>query len=183
MKVMLVKNNFSDSSVFIDMFRSLFKSLRVEEVKNYLALFYNYDNDEDILNILNAYETELLEGIHAYLSIDLPDARIKKEIELVLPLFDELPLGIYTFKEVLLKTKQISNKKEILSYILEGTGVNENFIKEFAENDLNVSQASKSMFIHRNTLIYKLNKVKSTSGFDLSCFIDAYILYSLVELK
>ena len=54
---------------------------------------------------------------------------------------------------------------------------------EFAKNNLNVSQASKAMFIHRNTMIYKLNKLKANSQFDLTNFNDAYILYSLLENK
>jgi carbohydrate diacid regulator len=70
-----------------------------------------------------------------------------------------------------------------LNYILAGSGINETFILEFAENDLNVSQASKAMFIHRNTMIYKLNKLKANSQFDLTNFKDAYILYSLLENK
>jgi DNA-binding PucR family transcriptional regulator len=39
------------------------------------------------------------------------------------------------------------------------------------------------MFIHRNTMIYKLNKLKANSQFDLTNFKDAYILYSLLENK
>ena len=62
-------------------------------------------------------------------------------------------------------------------------GINETFILEFAKNNLNVSQASKAMFIHRNTMIYKLNKLKANSQFDLTNFNDAYILYSLLENK
>ena len=96
---------------------------------------------------------------------------------------NQLPVGVYSFKEALLKVKNIENKQEILNFIIAGTGVNEMFILEFAENDLNVSQASKSMFIHRNTMIYKLNKLKANSQFDLTNFKDAYILYSLLDNK
>ena len=90
---------------------------------------------------------------------------------------------MYSFKEALLRVKNIENKKEILNYILAGSGINETFILEFAKNNLNVSQASKAMFIHRNTMIYKLNKLKANSQFDLTNFNDAYILYSLLENK
>ena len=65
--------------------------------------------------------------------------------------------------------------------ILDSTGVGEDFIIDFAKNDLNVSKASKAMYIHRNTMIYKLDKLKETSGFDLRCFLDAYILYNLLD--
>ena len=65
--------------------------------------------------------------------------------------------------------------------ILESTGVGEDFIRDFAKNDLNVSKASKSMYIHRNTMIYKLDKLKEISDFDLRCFIDAHILFNLLD--
>ncbi|MBO5542875.1 MAG: helix-turn-helix domain-containing protein, partial [Acholeplasmatales bacterium] len=43
--------------------------------------------------------------------------------------------------------------------------------------------ASKSMFIHRNTMMYKLDKLKAESGFDLRNFKDACILYMLISTK
>ena len=49
--------------------------------------------------------------------------------------------------------------------------------------DLNVSKASKILYIHRNTMLYKLDKLKELSDFDLRCFLDAYIVYSLIENK
>lgn len=183
MKVLLVRNDFEDSEILIEMFKSLFKNMKNEVVDGYIAIYFTYENNEDVVHVLNALETELVGNIHAYISEERTEDKLKKEVSLAIRLMKDLPLGIYGLKEALLKIKYIENKKEILNYILENSGVNENFIKEFAENDLNVSQASKAMFIHRNTMIYKLNKLKSTSGFDLNNFKDAYILYSLLENK
>lgn len=183
MKVLLVKNDFEDPSILLEMFKSLFKNMKEECIDNYIAIYFSYENNEDIVHVLNALETELVGNIHAYISEDRNEDKLIKEANIAIGLLKDLPIGIYNFKDALLKTKYIENKKEILSYILEGSGVNQDFIKEFAENDLNVSQASKAMFIHRNTMIYKLNKLKATSGFDLNNFKDAYILYSLLENK
>lgn len=183
MKVLLVKNDFEDSQILLEMFKSLFKNMKNEEVANYIAIYFSYENNDDIVHVLNALETELVGNIHAYISEDKSENKLEKEVKIAIHLLEELPLGIYNLKDALLKIKYIDNKKEILNYILEGSGMNEDFIKEFAENDLNVSQASKAMFIHRNTMIYKLNKLKSSSGFDLNNFKDAYILYSLLENK
>jgi carbohydrate diacid regulator len=43
----------------------------------------------------------------------------------------------------------------------------------FFENNLNISETSKKLFIHRNTLIYRLNKILKISGYDLRNFEDA----------
>lgn len=182
-KVLLIRNDFDDPEIILEVFKSLFKNMKSEIKGGYIAIYFTYDNNLDIIHILNALETELVGSIHAYISDERSEDRLSKEVDIAIRLMDLLPIGVYSFKEALLKIKNIENKKEILNYILQGSGINEAFILEFAENDLNVSQASKAMFIHRNTMIYKLNKLKANSQFDLTNFKDAYILYSLLENK
>ena len=41
------------------------------------------------------------------------------------------------------------------------------------ENNLNLSETSKKTFLHRNTLLYRLNKIQSATGYDLRNFSDA----------
>lgn len=41
------------------------------------------------------------------------------------------------------------------------------------ENNLNLSETSKKTFLHRNTLLYRLDKIKKLTGFDLKNFSDA----------
>lgn len=41
------------------------------------------------------------------------------------------------------------------------------------ENNLNLSETSKKTFLHRNTLLYRLDKIKKLTGFDLKNFYDA----------
>lgn len=60
--------------------------------------------------------------------------------------------------------------------------------QEFLENDLNVSETSRALFLHRNTLMYRLDKIKRITGIDLKNFSDAVtfrvisILYKLLKL-
>ncbi len=46
-------------------------------------------------------------------------------------------------------------------------------IYKFFENNLNVSETSRQLFIHRNTLVYRLDKLKKMTGLDLHSFEDA----------
>ena len=48
-------------------------------------------------------------------------------------------------------------------------------IQKFFENSLNVSSASRSLFVHRNTLVYRLDKIYKLTGLDLRKFDDAII--------
>ena len=46
-------------------------------------------------------------------------------------------------------------------------------INKFFENSLNVSETSRQLFIHRNTLVYRLDKLQKSTGLDLRMFEDA----------
>ncbi len=46
-------------------------------------------------------------------------------------------------------------------------------INKFFENSLNVSETSRQLFIHRNTLVYRLDKLQKSTNLDLRVFEDA----------
>ena len=46
-------------------------------------------------------------------------------------------------------------------------------INKFFENSLNVSETSRQLYIHRNTLVYRLDKIQKSTGLDLRVFEDA----------
>ena len=46
-------------------------------------------------------------------------------------------------------------------------------INKFFENSLNVSETSRQLYIHRNTLVYRLDKLQKTTNLDLRVFDDA----------
>ena len=48
-------------------------------------------------------------------------------------------------------------------------------INKFFENNLNISETSRQLYVHRNTLVYRLDKIQKTTGLDLRKFDDAII--------
>jgi carbohydrate diacid regulator len=46
-------------------------------------------------------------------------------------------------------------------------------IQCFFENNLNVSETSRQLYVHRNTLVYRLDKIKKITGLDLREFENA----------
>ena len=48
-------------------------------------------------------------------------------------------------------------------------------IRKFFENNLNVSETSRLLYLHRNTLVYRLDKIQKITGLDLRNFDDAII--------
>ena len=56
-------------------------------------------------------------------------------------------------------------------------------IQRFFENNLNVSETSRKLFVHRNTLVYRLEKIKRLTGLDLREFDDAIIFKVALMVK
>ena len=56
-------------------------------------------------------------------------------------------------------------------------------IEMFFRKDLNLSDTARQLFIHRNTLVYRLDKVQRQTGLDLRHFDDAVTFKILYELK
>ncbi|MCM1570084.1 MAG: helix-turn-helix domain-containing protein [Roseburia sp.] len=48
-----------------------------------------------------------------------------------------------------------------------------NTLNKFFENNLNVSETSRQLFVHRNTLVYRIEKIQKSTGLDLRKFDDA----------
>ena len=59
--------------------------------------------------------------------------------------------------------------------------------EEFLENSLNVSETSRNLYLHRNTLMYRLDKIEKATGLNIRKFSDAVtfrlitLLYKLVK--
>ena len=56
-------------------------------------------------------------------------------------------------------------------------------IQRFFENNLNVSETSRKLFVHRNTLVYRLEKIKKLTGLDLREFDDAIVFKVALMVK
>ena len=105
--------------------------------------------------------------------------------------------GVIAYKDVLLaKILEDNSAVKIEEYFntLSNDGGVELFSDEelittgeaFLSNNLNVSETARAMYIHRNTLIYRLDKIERLTGLDLRKFTDALnfrILYVLSKLK
>jgi len=78
----------------------------------------------------------------------------------------QLPLSLCKLyiKEVLKDKRVDSFDDEILMTV-----------NKFFENSLNVSETSRQLYIHRNTLVYRLDKLLKTTGLDLRQFDDAIV--------
>lgn len=71
-------------------------------------------------------------------------------------------------------------KKDSLDKLDEDTI---NTIQKFFENSLNISETARKLFVHRNTLVYRLDKIQKNTGLDLRQFDDAIIFKVAMMVK
>ncbi len=57
-----------------------------------------------------------------------------------------------------------------------------NTLETFFSKDMDVSKTAKSLFVHRNTVLFRLNKVKDITGYDANRFTDGFKLFLALKL-
>ncbi len=91
---------------------------------------------------------------------------------------------IHSFKEyILIKMLEDLPKHKLNEYLstLMDSGANAiftdeemtNTAEEFLENSLNISETSRNLYLHRNTLTYRLDKIEKETGLNIRKFTDA----------
>ncbi|MBQ3116054.1 MAG: helix-turn-helix domain-containing protein [Clostridia bacterium] len=101
---------------------------------------------------------------------------------------------VHAFKEyVLIKIIEDLPRHKINEYleILKDSGAKEIFAdkemletaEEFMENGLNVSETARKMYLHRNTLMYRLDKIENATGLDIRKFADAVTFRLIIILS
>ena len=99
---------------------------------------------------------------------------------------DKTSIKLIGFDEALSNLTKSQREKLISGYdikslakVFEDGGLMQT-IKTFFKNGMNVSRTAKILYMHRNTLIYKLNAIKKLTGFDLRDF-DMAVTFSILH--
>ncbi len=175
-KVILLKCQENYEKEMIDVLKMLLGShIQVLHEKEMIVIYHDYDLEEQILETIQSLENDLNSGISFYQGV-----ADKKLLPYIVTLFAESKYGHYDFKSLLAQADCSKLNSEILDVILEGSGVTRDIISAMAECDLNVSKAAQVLYMHRNTLLYKLDRLQELKQFDLRKFYDEYLLVKLL---
>lgn len=172
---------------------NLYEDVQIYKYNNYLLLVSNniLDIDSSTPTIIEAETYSktyiiYLEKITTISNLDLKINIVNELINIIITnnnasQFITLnDLIIYKVASITSDNQQLSSliKFDIIKSIDENlltTGIN------FIENGLNISKTSSVLFLHRNTLIYRLEKIKEYLNLDLKNFKDAFIFYLSVK--
>lgn len=98
----------------------------------------------------------------------------QKELEL----FSTSNIFNYGINSKIDEYKKFYNNANVLSFLHDEDLVNTAL--SFFENNLNISQTSKKTFMHRNTLVYRIEKIKKTIALDIRIFSEAVVVENMI---
>ena len=180
------KNNTS----LIDFFNSLFECEYIIR-KDYFI--YKLDNEKaykeyNLKNMIELIKLDFNTDINIFESCILNDKNIK-DFDIIFDIYNNCKhkdyLNMASLSLILFNDKESNNQlndiKNIINKIMKE---NEGFIdisKAMFKNNLNVSRSASDAFMHRNTLISKLDILNKKTGFNIQNFQDAFILYLFIN--
>lgn len=129
---------------------------------------------ENIENIFKSF-TQALQTKRMSLSMNLRKGIHTYNEFMLYHILEELPE--YKLREFYRQLTNLSEKEIFDDEELIVTA------EEFLENSLNVSETSRKLYLHRNTLTYRLDKIENETGLNLRKFSDAVIFRLVVLLK
>lgn len=158
--------------------KTLSRGQSYEEIERIASTIVDMMNTEAMLNVRVSYggiAPELKD-----LSKSFKEAKMALEVgkifyaEKRVNAYNTLGIGrlIYQLPESLCRLfiDEIFGGKEVPDDLDEETL---NTINKFFENNLNVSETSRQLFVHRNTLVYRIEKLEKSCGLDVRKFDDA----------
>lgn len=104
----------------------------------------------------------------------------------------DLPMQEINLEELISKLDKSDREKLLSGYNLRNLakifedGETMVTVDSFLKHGLNISDSARHLYMHRNTLMYRLNKIRSDTGLDLRNFgmaVTFKILYILYKMK
>jgi DNA-binding protein Fis len=129
----------------------------------------------------------LAEELYSDLRVYVSQVNPRYEKDVILSWFQLIPFQgsvIYDDSKLLLKRMDypIDNtlREILLKSVVNDTDLLDT-VKVYLESNQNMSEAARKLYLHRNTLIQRLDKFYLRTGFDCRNFVDAYIIYTLLK--
>ena len=179
----IVKSTYSDTDFY------------VSEVYDRISIIGNLEDEmEHALSLKHFIEEDL--GDHAKVAISeikdnssegFRNSYEEAVIALEIGSYFKIKPEIYIINNMFLEKAIFNISKEYLNELkvrYKDIFINFNYelfqtLEEVLACNLSLSKASKNLFIHRNTLMYRIDKIKKETGFDIRNFKEATFLYIL----
>jgi len=181
------KSIHNDESMIVSLFSEFIDFNKKETDHHAIYLFYTQEVDisfsEVILNIMS----DTLSDLRLYASYGFEtEQELYNHLEFTKNRLAMIPFIKHVFLDdkVIVKESLNTIDDHLRKFILKKYAYDQvilQSIKIYLESNQNTSVASKKLYIHRNTLVQRLDKFNQVTGFDVRVFLDAYLIYHLLK--
>ncbi len=175
------------SEEIIQLFSNINENIIVEQIEeNFLTIIDDDFYNEEPIN-MDSFKELIFEDFGEEIRMFI-EPYSEKEFELgkqFKELLPHLPSNVYFFEDIIpyvILKQQNKLRKQIIDYITNITNKEVvHTVKEFIENNLNSSQSAKKLFMHRNTLNYRLDNFIEATNINVRTFKGANAIYMLFK--
>ena len=165
---------------------SLYPDMLMEASEDTYMLF-RVDEDRIDLSFEDLYNLLVTDFQMRFTLLKLPEAA-----SALLPLSmwrsiaNTLKYGHYDLETALIQASRhlptlFEKLRETISSLISKTDITT--VLALANANMNLSTAAKHLYIHRNTMIYRLDHVNRVTGIDVKSFKGLFIMYSLYQVR
>lgn len=174
-----------------NLLKDIFGEIAVLDLKGSKAIFYFTSFDVGIEELFLTISGDFLLNlsVHEGIVFHQKDRNFPQYLELVLASLKDKESNYSNIVHLVNRVNASGNQKGMLFLKravlkeLDGDPVFEQLIEEFFNCNLNIAQTSKNLYVHRNTLLNKLETIKKTTGIDVQNFKQASTLHLLFHYK
>lgn len=176
-------------TTIISLFSEFIEPLKIEILQNQIWMYYNQELDLSLKDVILNLSQDTLTDFRLYHSskfdnlAELEINRLFIKQKLVLINFNAYVfIDNHVILKHFLKSLDASYKPQILKKYAYDNQMIET-VKTYLESNQNMSVAAKALYVHRNTLIQRLDKFYHVTEFDVKTFIDGFLIYQLLLMK
>jgi hypothetical protein len=181
------KDIISIQTLIIELFSEYIQIDDIKHEQNIFILYYGHDTDVSFLDVVLNIITETFNDLRIYVSYSFDTLHqrdqhlnfIKERLKSIdfnkYIYIDDKVLLMHFIHQIDLKLKAHILRKYAQDHMMLET------VRIYLESNQNMSNAAKQLFMHRNTLIQRIDKFSQVTGFDIRHFIDAFLIYHLVK--
>ncbi len=179
-----IRNN---EAMIVSLFSEFIEFTKKDIDNHSITLFYNREIDISLYDIILNIMSDTLSDLRLYASFQFESQKeMKDHLEFLKKRLHLIPFTKYVYLDdkAILKEFIFSVDDELIKFTLRKYTNDQLMIqsvKTYLESNQNTSVASKKLYVHRNTLLQRLDKFMNVTGFDVRLFLDAYLIYHLLK--
>lgn len=176
-----------DETVIVSLFSEFIEFTKIETETHALHLFYDRESDVSFLEVVLNIMSDTLSDLRIYVSYQFEQEQdLLTHMKYIKNKLAQIPFNKFVFLDDKIILRNFLNQVDSMmkQHILKKYAndlIMIDSIKNYLESNQNTSVASKKIYVHRNTLIQRIDKFKEITGFDVRDFNDAFLIYHLIK--